>query len=59
MKCQKLVNQLSDDGIMIVPVGEIHDEQILKKVIKKKNKIHIINLDKVRFVPLIEGVEKK
>ena len=56
---EKLVNQLSDDGIMIVPVGEIHDEQILKKVIKKKNKIHIINLDKVRFVPLIEGVEKK
>jgi len=44
---------------MIVPVGEIHDEQILKKVIKKRNKIHIIDLDKVRFVPLIEGIEKK
>lgn len=56
---EKLVNQLSDNGIMIVPVGEIHDEQILKKVIKKKNKIHIIDLDKVRFVPLIEGIEKK
>ena len=56
---EKLVNQLSENGIMIVPVGEIHDEQILKKVIKKDNKIHIIDLDKVRFVPLIEGIEKK
>ena len=56
---EKLVNQLTDDGIMIVPVGEIHDEQILKKVIKENNKIHIIDLEKVRFVPLIEGIEKK
>ncbi len=56
---EKLVNQLSENGIMVVPVGEIHDEQILKKVIKKDNQIHIIDLDKVRFVPLIEGIEKK
>ena len=44
---------------MIVPVGELHEEQILKKVVKKKNKIFVENLEKVRFVPLIEGVEKK
>ncbi len=55
----QLVNQLCDNGIMIVPVGELHEEQILKKVVKKKNKIFVENLEKVRFVPLIEGVEKK
>ena len=43
---------------MIVPVGEVHEEQILKKVIKQKNKIFVENLEKVRFVPLIEGIEK-
>jgi protein-L-isoaspartate O-methyltransferase len=44
---------------MIVPVGEIHEEQVLKKVKKYKEKIYVENLEKVRFVPLIEGVEKK
>ncbi len=56
---QKLTNQLIDGGIMIVPIGETHNEQILKKVIKKKNKIEVFDLDKVRFVPLLEGIEKK
>ena len=55
----QLIEQLNEDGIMIVPVGEIHEEQVLKKVKKSKGKIYVENLEKVRFVPLIEGVEKK
>ena len=44
---------------MIVPVGEVHEEQVLKKVKKNKGKIYVENLEKVRFVPLLEGVEKQ
>ena len=51
----KLVEQLSNNGIMIIPVGDDYNEQILKKVVKKEGKIFIENLMQVRFVPLIEG----
>ena len=44
---------------MIVPVGEVHEEQVLKKVKKNKGKISVESLEKVRFVPLLEGVEKQ
>ena len=40
---------------MIIPVGDDYNQQILKKVIKKENKIFVENLMQVRFVPLIEG----
>ena len=51
----KLVEQLVNDGIMIIPVGDDYNQQILKKVVKKGNKILVENLMQVRFVPLIEG----
>ena len=50
-----LVEQLINKGIMIIPVGDDYNQQILKKVIKKENKILVENLMQVRFVPLIEG----
>ena len=56
---KQLLNQLSEDGIMIVPVGEIHEQQVLKKIKKSRGNIFVENLEKVRFVPLIEGIEKK
>ena len=34
----QLVKQLNEGGIMIVPVGEIHEEQVLKKVKKYKSR---------------------
>ncbi len=51
----KLVEQLVDNGIMIIPVGDDYNQQILKKVVKKENKILVENLMQVRFVPLVEG----
>ena len=54
-----LLEQLDEGGIMIVPVGEVHEEQVLKKVKKNKGKIYVENLEKVRFVPLLEGIEKQ
>ena len=50
-----LVEQLVNDGVMIIPVGDDYNEQILKRVQKKKNKILVENIMQVRFVPLIEG----
>ena len=50
-----LVEQLVNEGIMIIPVGDDYNQQNLKKVIKKENKILVENLMQVRFVPLVEG----
>ena len=52
----KLVNQLSDDGIIILPM--VHqDGQFITKVIKKKNKIKIKKFWEVKFVPLLSGIQ--
>ncbi len=55
----KLLNQLDDKGIMVVPIGEDYDTQILKKVIKNGKKYISETLINVRFVPLIEGKENQ
>ena len=52
---KKLVDQLVENGIMIIPIGDDYNHQVLKKVIKRENKILVENLMQVRFVPLIEG----
>ena len=50
-----LLNQLSDDGIMIIPIGEEHSNQVLKKIVKDGKKYSSQNIMEVRFVPLLEG----
>ena len=55
---KNLIEQLSVNGIMVIPIGDDYNEQVLKKVIKKKkDQIILENLIKVRFVPLLEGKE--
>ena len=54
-----LLKQLANKGIMIIPVGDDYNEQVLKKIIKNDNDIKIENLMKVRFVPLVEGKENQ
>ena len=51
----KLLSQLVDNGIMVIPVGEDHDNQVLKKIIKKGDSFIVKNIMNVRFVPLLEG----
>ena len=55
----ELIDQLSDDGKMVIPIGDQHDDQILKKISKNNGKLVIIDLVNVRFVPLVEGKENK
>ena len=51
----KLLSQLVDNGIMVIPVGEDNDNQVLKKIIKKGDSFIVKNIMNVRFVPLLEG----
>lgn len=51
----RLIEQLKDGGIMVLPVGPVNSVQFLKLVTKKGSKTTETNLLPVRFVPMIEG----
>jgi protein-L-isoaspartate(D-aspartate) O-methyltransferase len=53
---QPLVDQLADDGRMILPVGEWSQELVL--LVKKEGHLHKRSLLPVRFVPMTGDVEK-
>lgn len=54
---QMLIEQLAeDDGIMLIPVGDMHGYQVLYKITKKEGKIKQTEISGVAFVPLI-GVD--
>ncbi len=50
---QKLVEQLQEDGIMIIPVGPHRGVRQLIRLTKKKGKIRTRSLMEVRFVPFV------
>jgi protein-L-isoaspartate(D-aspartate) O-methyltransferase len=52
---EALVDQLGDDGIMIIPVGPQGGEQELLKIEKFGERTVTRNLMTVRFVPLVAG----
>ena len=54
-----LIEQLSIDGKMVIPIGDQHNDQILKRISKNKETISITDIGTVRFVPLLEGKENK
>jgi len=56
---KELISQLSVNGKMIIPIGDEHDDQILKKISKINNQIFIQDITGVRFVPLLEGKVSK
>lgn len=49
-----LIEQLKEGGRIIIPVGERFGEQTLKLGTKEHGRLHIVDLEAVRFVPLIE-----
>ena len=51
-----LLKQLNNNGIMIIPIGEDNNDQILT-LVRKNNEGYVFksSLMKVRFVPLLEG----
>jgi len=52
---QRLLSQLSEGGILIIPVGGQHDVQTLKLIQRSGEDFDIHELEKVRFVPLLNG----
>ena len=53
-----LLDQLNENGILIIPIGDEHNDQILKKVTKKGNDYLLEDILNVRFVPMLEGKVK-
>ena len=53
---QYLIDQLSEGGIMVLPLVN-KSNQYITKVTKIKNKVTIKKFWKVRFVPLLPGVK--
>ncbi|PMR73199.1 protein-L-isoaspartate(D-aspartate) O-methyltransferase [Billgrantia endophytica] len=51
-----LVSQLADGGVMILPLADIDGEQWLTRVRRDGNQSHVQRLERVRFVPLLQGV---
>jgi protein-L-isoaspartate(D-aspartate) O-methyltransferase len=48
---QPLIDQLADNGRLVIPVGRPNDVQELQLLVKKKGKIETKRLTFVRFVP--------
>ncbi len=55
---QPLIDQLSEGGKLIIPVGELHDQELLLFE-KKAGKLIKKDLAAVRFVPMIDKEGKK
>ena len=56
---QTLLDQLADDGVMILPVGRHGGSQHIIKLTKSKTGIAREELIPVRFVPLLPGQAKE
>ena len=51
----KIINQLSDGGVLVLPL-KYENDQYITKVIKKNRKLYFKKYWKVRFVPLVSGI---
>lgn len=49
---QPLVNQLKDEGIMVIPVGSVYSQE-LRVIRKKKGRVRSTTVERCVFVPLI------
>ncbi|MCF8084644.1 MAG: protein-L-isoaspartate O-methyltransferase, partial [Deltaproteobacteria bacterium] len=51
---QPLVDQLKEDGRMIIPVGRVYGVQKLIKCVKRGGQLNTEEVMMVRFVPMVE-----
>ncbi|MEM9716415.1 MAG: protein-L-isoaspartate(D-aspartate) O-methyltransferase [Pseudomonadota bacterium] len=51
-----LLDQLNDNGIMVLPVGPANNIQTILRVQKTADGLEYTEFQNVRFVPLVEGV---
>lgn len=55
----KLLEQLKDGGIMLVPLGEGEDQQVVKVVSHADGRVDWTDIAHSRFLPLIDGVARE
>jgi protein-L-isoaspartate(D-aspartate) O-methyltransferase len=53
-----IFDQLKEGGILIAPIEKSSTEHIITKFHKNNGEITEIQLDKVRFVPILDGTQK-
>ena len=53
---KKLVSQLSDKGVLVLPLKD-YSGQHITKIVKENNKLKITKHWKVKFVPLLSGIK--
>jgi len=51
----ELFSQLADDGILVAPIGQTSQDQVLVRYHRKGEELEAENLWSVRFVPLLDG----
>lgn len=50
---ESLIEQLKVGGIMVIPVGDVHCQELLKVVKQADGSVKIESIELVRFVPLV------
>lgn len=53
-----LIEQLAEGGRLVLPVGEDGQQQLLL-IEKREGEVHRIEVEPVRFVPLLSGVQRR
>ena len=54
---EALLQQLAVGGVMLIPVGNQDEGQILQRITRTENYFHVEELDPVIFVPFLAGKE--
>ena len=53
-----LLDSLADGGVMVIPVGDVHRDQILLRITRQGDQFQREELSPVRFVPLVAGLPR-
>jgi protein-L-isoaspartate(D-aspartate) O-methyltransferase len=53
-----LVESLADGGVMVIPIGDVHRDQMLVRLRRSGDEILREELAPVRFVPLVAGLPR-
>jgi protein-L-isoaspartate(D-aspartate) O-methyltransferase len=56
---ERLLGELAEDGVLVVPIGEDRHEQQLVRLRRKGGETAMEDLGGVRFVPLVAGLPRK
>jgi len=54
---EKLFHQLDEGGVMVIPLGKEDSIQELVAVTNENNQMNLRTLEKVRFVPMLPGIQ--